>query len=121
MFFEPRGEAKNRAGSRAEVGEHTEGRCIGLYAIIKTGGKQYKVSEGDSIVIEKLDVEEGATVEFDEVLTVRTSRLVVRSSKARKSARRSRRTARVRKSASSNTSRRRITVVGRGIASRLLE
>ena len=41
-----------------------------MYAIIKTGGKQYKVSEGDSIVIEKLDVEEGSTVEFDEVLTV---------------------------------------------------
>ncbi|MBQ9477940.1 MAG: 50S ribosomal protein L21 [Selenomonadaceae bacterium] len=41
-----------------------------MYAIIKTGGKQYKVSEGDSIVIEKLDVEEGATVEFDQVLTV---------------------------------------------------
>ncbi len=70
MFFAPRGEAKNRARVRAEVGEHTEGRCIGLYAIIKTGGKQYKVSEGDSIVIEKLDVEEGATVDFDEVLTV---------------------------------------------------
>ena len=41
-----------------------------MYAIIKTGGKQYKVSEGDSIVIEKLDAEEGATVEFDQVLTV---------------------------------------------------
>ena len=41
-----------------------------MYAIIKTGGKQYKVSEGDSIVIEKLDVEEGATVEFDQILTV---------------------------------------------------
>ena len=48
----------------------SEGRCISLYAIIKTGGKQYKVSEGDSIVIEKLDVDEGATVEFDQVLTV---------------------------------------------------
>ncbi len=55
---------------RAEVGEHIERRCIGLYAIIKTGGKQYKVSEGDSIVIEKLEVEEGSAVEFDEVLTI---------------------------------------------------
>ena len=33
-----------------------------VYAIIKTGGKQYKVVEGESIVIEKLDVEEGAKV-----------------------------------------------------------
>lgn len=41
-----------------------------MYAIIKTGGKQYKVSEGDSIVIEKLEVEEGAKVEFDQVLTI---------------------------------------------------
>ena len=59
-----------QSSNRAEVGEHTEGRCMSLYAIIKTGGKQYKVSEGDSIVIEKLDVEEGATVEFDQVLTL---------------------------------------------------
>ena len=41
-----------------------------MYAIIKTGGKQYKVVEGESIVIEKLDVEEGAKVTFEEVLTV---------------------------------------------------
>ena len=31
-----------------------------MYAIIETGGKQYKVSEGDVVFIEKLDVEEGA-------------------------------------------------------------
>ena len=41
-----------------------------MYAIIKTGGKQYKVAEGDSIVIEKLGVEEGEKVTFEEVLTV---------------------------------------------------
>ena len=41
-----------------------------MYAIIKTGGKQYKVAEGDLIVVEKLNVDEGATVTFDEVLTV---------------------------------------------------
>lgn len=41
-----------------------------MYAIIKTGGKQYKVSEGDSIFVEKLNAEDGATVTFDEVLTV---------------------------------------------------
>ena len=41
-----------------------------MYAIIKTGGKQYKVAEGDVIMVEKLDAEEGAAVTFDEVLTV---------------------------------------------------
>lgn len=40
-----------------------------MYAIIKTGGKQYKVAEGDSLVIEKLEVAEGETVVFDQVLT----------------------------------------------------
>ena len=39
-----------------------------MYAVIKTGGKQYKVQIGDSIYIEKLDLEDGAVVEFDTVL-----------------------------------------------------
>lgn len=39
-----------------------------MYAVIVTGGKQYKVSEGDTLFIEKLEVEEGATVTFDQVL-----------------------------------------------------
>lgn len=41
-----------------------------MYAIIKTGGKQYKVSEGDVIMVEKLATAEGEAVVFDEVLTV---------------------------------------------------
>jgi len=41
-----------------------------MYAIIATGGKQYKVSEGDIIKVEKLDVEEGASVTFDQVIAV---------------------------------------------------
>lgn len=41
-----------------------------MYAIIKTGGKQYVVEEGKVISIEKLDVEEGAEVTFEEVLLV---------------------------------------------------
>lgn len=41
-----------------------------MYAIIKTGGKQYVVEEGKVISIEKLDVEEGAEVTFDAVLLV---------------------------------------------------
>lgn len=36
-----------------------------MYAVIKTGGKQYKVSEGQEIYIEKLDVAEGSEVEFE--------------------------------------------------------
>ncbi|MBR4295462.1 MAG: 50S ribosomal protein L21 [Clostridia bacterium] len=36
-----------------------------MFAIIKTGGKQYKVNEGDIIFVEKLDVNEGETVTFD--------------------------------------------------------
>ncbi len=39
-----------------------------MYAVIKTGGKQYRVSEGDTLEVEKLPAEEGATIEFDEVL-----------------------------------------------------
>ena len=41
-----------------------------MYAIIATGGKQYKVSEGDVIKVEKLDAEAGNTVTFDQVLAV---------------------------------------------------
>lgn len=41
-----------------------------MYAIIKTGGKQYKVSEGDKIVVEKLNNEIDSEVVFDEVLAV---------------------------------------------------
>lgn len=41
-----------------------------MYAIIETGGKQYRVSEGDVITIEKLEANEGEAVQFDRVLTV---------------------------------------------------
>ena len=41
-----------------------------MYAILETGGKQYKVSEGDVIYVEKLGVEDGAAVTFDKVLAV---------------------------------------------------
>ena len=39
-----------------------------MYAIIATGGKQYRVSEGDEIYIEKIDAEVGSTVSFDVLL-----------------------------------------------------
>jgi len=41
-----------------------------MYAIIETGGKQYRVQNGDQIVVEKLNVEAGETVVFDKVLVV---------------------------------------------------
>lgn len=41
-----------------------------MFAVIETGGKQYKVSEGDVIFVEKLDVEEGTEITFDKVLAV---------------------------------------------------
>jgi large subunit ribosomal protein L21 len=41
-----------------------------MYAVIKTGGKQYKVSEGDTLKVELIDAEEGASIEIDQVLMV---------------------------------------------------
>ena len=41
-----------------------------MFAVIKTGGKQYKVAKGDKITVEKLDGEAGSTVEFSDVLMV---------------------------------------------------
>ena len=55
---------------RAKRDSTTKERENQMYAILKTGGKQYKVSEGDVIYVEKLGVEDGATVTFDEVLAV---------------------------------------------------
>ena len=48
-----------------------------MYAIIATGGKQYKVSEGDVIRVEKLDVEAGNAVTFDKVIAVSDNGLKV--------------------------------------------
>ncbi len=39
-----------------------------MFAVIKTGGKQYKVAKDDIIIVEKLDAETGKTVDFNEVL-----------------------------------------------------
>jgi large subunit ribosomal protein L21 len=41
-----------------------------MYAVITTGGKQYRVEKGTVLQVEKLDAEEGATVEFGEVLLI---------------------------------------------------
>ncbi len=50
---------------------YKRGRCKEVkHAIIETGGKQYRVAEGDVIFVEKLNVEAGEAVKFDRVLAV---------------------------------------------------
>ena len=48
-----------------------------MYAVIATGGKQYKVEEGDVIRVEKLGKEEGESVTFEDVLAVKGETLAV--------------------------------------------
>ena len=48
-----------------------------MYAIIATGGKQYKVEEGDIIRVEKLEAEENATITLDQVLVVNDGSLKI--------------------------------------------
>ena len=48
-----------------------------MHAIIETGGKQYKVAEGDVLKVEKLDAEAGNTVTFDQVIAVSDGSLKV--------------------------------------------
>jgi large subunit ribosomal protein L21 len=48
-----------------------------MYAVIKTGGKQYRVSEGDTLRVEKLDGDVGSKVEFDEVLMIGGDKVAV--------------------------------------------
>lgn len=43
-----------------------------MYAVIQTGGKQYKVSEGDVIYVEKLVAEDDSVIEFDNIVAVQT-------------------------------------------------
>ena len=42
-----------------------------MYAVIKSGGKQHKVSEGEEILLEKISLDEGEVIEFPEVLAVK--------------------------------------------------
>ncbi|UQS83443.1 50S ribosomal protein L21 [Bombilactobacillus thymidiniphilus] len=48
-----------------------------MYAIIETGGKQYKVEENKPVFVEKLDIEEGQEVTFDKVLLVGSRSITV--------------------------------------------
>jgi large subunit ribosomal protein L21 len=43
-----------------------------MYAVIATGGKQYRVEQGDVLRVEKLNVEEGGIIDFDQVLMMGT-------------------------------------------------
>jgi large subunit ribosomal protein L21 len=56
-----------------------------MYAIIETGGKQYKVSEGDIITVEKLALEKGEQVTFEQVVAVSDEKLKVASDVAKAS------------------------------------
>ena len=47
-------------------------RALNSYAIVKTGGKQYRVAEGETLKVEKLEAEKGQEVKLDEVLFART-------------------------------------------------
>ena len=48
-----------------------------MYAVIKTGGKQYKVSEGDEIYIEKIDAKDGDKVDFEVVMAGKDGNIVL--------------------------------------------
>ena len=50
-----------------------------MYAVIKTGGKQYRVSEGDRLRVEKLEGEKGDTIELSEVLMLGGERVAIGS------------------------------------------
>ncbi len=50
-----------------------------MYAVIATGGKQYKVSEGDVIYVEKLDAEKDSEITFDQVLAVGGEKMTIGS------------------------------------------
>ncbi len=55
-----------------------------MYAVIRTGGKQYRVQEGDELRIEKLGLEPGAKVSFDDVLLVGEGEKIVVGAEAKK-------------------------------------
>jgi large subunit ribosomal protein L21 len=55
-----------------------------MYAIVKTGGKQYKVAEGDVIEIEKLDAEPGASVSLPAILLVQDGAVTTDAAKLAK-------------------------------------
>lgn len=70
-YVQPRGEAlENREKFRLPYPASKLRGGVQMYAIIETGGKQYKVAEGDIITVEKLGVEAGQDYTFDKVLVL---------------------------------------------------
>lgn len=53
---------------RARLAFRIQIRRVAIYAVVETGGKQYKVSAGQTVLVERLPAEEGQTVELDRVL-----------------------------------------------------
>ena len=62
--------SETRFHPKSESAKGKAGATKVKHAIIVTGGKQYRVAEGDVLFIEKLDVEAGDTVKFDQVLAI---------------------------------------------------
>ena len=56
--------------SESVLNAHKEREVLFVFAVIETGGKQYKVNEGDIIFVEKLGADEGSSITFDKVLAV---------------------------------------------------
>ena len=52
-----------------------------MYAVIKTGGKQYKVSQNDEIFVERLDAEEGAEVSLTDIVALHNGKKLIVDSK----------------------------------------
>ena len=101
---------KSPPGDHPRQRARNEGVEKKMNAIIVTGGKQYKVAEGDVLFIEKLDVEAGETVKFEQVLAIldgENTKFGTPSSRAQLSRLRSSRTARARRLTSSATRPRR--------------
>lgn len=61
---------RNQPGKNPIQRVHNESEVLFVYAVFTTGGKQYKVQEGDVIYVEKLNTEAGEKVSFDTVLAV---------------------------------------------------
>jgi large subunit ribosomal protein L21 len=67
---QPRPAAATSTKSKIKQGSDSQGVDPAMYAIVKTGGKQYKVAEGDVIEVEKLDLKPGAEVALPAILLV---------------------------------------------------
>ncbi len=67
-YYGNRAEEVLNAVQAASMASLVRGGISFMYAIIATGGKQYRVKEGDEIIIEKLNVADGEAVVFDQVL-----------------------------------------------------